>query len=145
MGLLRSDKTSHDRVAIISFQDRSARVLLGPTRSTHRVRRALTEVYPGGSTPLAAGLAEAARLIRVDAMRSRHTASVLLLLSDGRGNVPFRNGGNAAQDAARGAEELVRAGTYCVVVDTAPAEESHDAPRALAEALSGAYHWIGAS
>jgi magnesium chelatase subunit D len=143
VGLLRSDKTGHDRVAIVSFQDQGARVLLNPTRSSVRAAHALTEMSPGGSTPLAAGLAEAARLVRFDAMRSGQTARVLIVLSDGRGNVPLREGGDAARDTARAAEEIRRTATASFVIDTAPAEQSHEDMRQLAAELDGSYHWIG--
>jgi magnesium chelatase subunit D len=144
VGLLRSDRTGHDRVAIVSFQDRGARVLLNPTRSSVRAAHALTEVTAAGSTPLAAGLAEAARVVRFDAMRSGQTARVLIVLSDGRGNVPLQEGGNAARDSRRAAEEVARAATRCFVIDTAPAEQSHEDMKQLAADLGGSYHWVGA-
>jgi magnesium chelatase subunit D len=143
VGVLRSDKTGHDRVAIISFQGQTARVLLNPTRSSVRAAHALTEVSAGGSTPLAAGLAEAARLMRFDAMRSGQTARVLIVLSDGRGNVPLREGGTAARDVRRTAGEIRRESTQAFVIDTAPAEQSHEEMKQLAEQLAGSYHWIG--
>lgn len=145
VGVLRSDRTGHDRVAIISFQDRGARVLLNPTRSSVRAAHALTGVTAAGSTPLAAGLAEAVRLIRFDAMRSGQTARVLIILSDGRGNVPLREGGNAARDVERTAGEVARAATQSFVIDTAPAEQSHAEMQGLAGRLGGSYHWIGAT
>lgn len=145
VGLLRSDKTGHDRVAIVSFRGHEARVLLNPTRSSVRAARALTEVTAAGSTPLAAGLAEAARLIRFDGMRSGQTARVLIVLSDGRGNVPLREGGNAARDVIRSAEEARRAATRAFVIDTAPAEQPHEDMRRLAESLDADYHWIGSA
>lgn len=145
VGVLRSDKTGHDRVAIVSFQERSARVLLNPTRSSVRAARALTAVNAAGSTPLAAGLAEAARLIRFDAMRSGQTARVLIVLSDGRGNVPLREGGDAARDVERTAGEVARAATRSFVIDTAPAEQSHFEMETLARHLQGSYHWIGST
>ena len=143
VGLLRSDKTGHDRVAMVSFQGSEARVLLNPTRSSVRAAHAITEVSAAGSTPLAAGLAEAARLIRFDGMRSGQSARVLIVLSDGRGNVPLRRGGNAARDVARSAEEARRAATQVFVIDTAPAEQSHEEMGRLAKELDGSYHWIG--
>jgi magnesium chelatase subunit D len=145
VGLLRPDKTGHDRVAMVSFQGSEARVLLNPTRSSVRAAHALTEVTAAGSTPLAAGLAEAARLIRFDGMRSGQTARVLIVLSDGRGNVPLRRGGDAARDVARSAEEARRAATQAFVIDTAPAEQSHAEMRLLADELDGSYHWIGSA
>ena len=143
VGLLRSDATGHDRVAIISFQDRRARVLLNPTRSSVRAAHMLTEIRPSGATPLAAGLAVAARLMRADAMRAGHAARVLIILSDGRGNVPLREGGDARRDVGRAAREITRLATQSVVVDTAPAEEAHEDMQGLARTLSGNYHWLG--
>ena len=145
VGMLRSDKTGHDRGAIVSFQNRSARVLLNPTRSSIRAARTLGEVSPRGSTPLAAGLAKAGRVMRFEAMRSGQGARVLIVLSDGRGNVALSEGGNARRDTARAAEELRRIATHSVVVDTAPAEEGHEEMQALTDRLRGSYHWIGSA
>ncbi len=81
--------------------------------------------------------------MRFDAMRSGQAARVLIVLSDGRGNVPLREGGNAGRDVARAAAELRRTATHSVVIDTAPGEESHEQMQKLAAQLQGPYHWIG--
>src|SRR5947209_20634299 len=57
--LLRRSYVNRDRVALISFRERVAELLLAPTGSAARARRLPDELPVGGATPLAAGLMRA--------------------------------------------------------------------------------------
>jgi magnesium chelatase subunit D len=109
-----------DRVALISFRDRGAQLLLPPTRSLVRAKRSLAGLPGGGGTPLASGM-DAAREL-VDAIRRRGEVPLIVLLTDGQANVARNGKGGrpAAEADALQAARLLRAErTPTVLVDTA--------------------------
>ncbi|MDQ3258886.1 MAG: magnesium chelatase ATPase subunit I, partial [Acidobacteriota bacterium] len=67
--LLRRSYVNRDRIALISFRDRNAELLLSPSRAPARARGMLDALPVGGATPLAAGLCRvldvAARAARI--------------------------------------------------------------------------------
>ena len=73
------------QVALIAFRQDGADVLLPPTRSLTRARRALAALPGGGGTPLAAGLI-AAQALASNAQRSGQTP-LIAVLTDGKANV----------------------------------------------------------
>lgn len=114
-----------DQVALISFRGTGAELLLTPTRSLVQAKRQLSSLPGGGGTPLAAGLLAASEL-SVQA-RGRGLSPTLVVLTDGRANVPLGAVPDRAQarlDAQSVARALQRQGLPGVVVDTAnrPAE-----------------------
>ena len=126
------------QVAMIAFRQNGAEVLLPPTRSLTRARRALAALPGGGGTPLAAGLI-AAQQLAMQAQRSGQTP-VIALLTDGKANVR-RDGSAGRAEAMAEAEVAARAmraaGHASVVIDIAPRPTPEAA--ALAEALGGRY------
>jgi magnesium chelatase subunit D len=110
-----------DHVALLAFRDRSASLLLPPTRSLTRVRRSLAQLAGGGTTPLAAGI-DAALELALSA-RKRGSFPIVVLMTDARGNVA-RDGaqGLAAgtQDALASARALRVASITSLFLDTAP-------------------------
>lgn len=126
------------QVALIAFRKEGAELLLPPTRSLTRARRALAELPGGGGTPLAAGLI-AAQQLASNAQRSGQTP-VIALLTDGKANV--RRDGSAGRaeamaEAEVAAHALRSAGHASVVIDIAPRPTPEAA--ALADAMGGRY------
>jgi magnesium chelatase subunit D len=122
-----------DEVALIAFRGAGAELLLPPTRSLVRAKRALAGLPGGGGTPLAAGIEAAARLAR-QVQRSGATP-VVVLLTDGRANVARYGEGGRAQaqaDALAAARWLRAAGVNTLLVDTSPRPEPAAAALALA-------------
>lgn len=118
--LLAECYVRRDEVALIAFRGTAAGIVLEPTRSLVRAKRALAGLPGGGPTPLAHGIAAATRL--ADALRRRGRRSVAVFLTDGRGNIGLdgRPGRAAAADDAAAAARLFRAqGLRGVVIDTA--------------------------
>lgn len=76
--------TSRDKVAVVVFQEREARVVAPFTRDFRLVERGLASIEPLGLTPLAEGLCVAADY----ALRTRRPGACLLLLTDGIPTVP---------------------------------------------------------
>lgn len=136
--LLAECYVRRDQVAVLAFRGRGAELLLPPTRSLVRAKRALAGLPGGGGTPLAAGLA-AAGTLAAQVQRAGQTA-VLVLLTDGRANVTLAGEGGRAQAQAEAlaAARALRAGAAQVLlIDTSPRPEP--AAQALALAAGARY------
>jgi magnesium chelatase subunit D len=132
--LLADCYVRRDRVALIAFRGARAELLLPPTQSLVRAKRALAALPGGGGTPLAAGI-EAARLLAEQERRAGRTP-LLVVLTDGRANIA-RDGApgrpKAEGDALMAAKGLRLAGVGLLLVDTS-ARPSPFAQRLSAEA-----------
>ncbi len=118
--LLADCYVRRDRVALISFRDRGAQLLLPPTRSLVRAKRSLAGLPGGGGTPLASGV-DAAREL-VDSIRRRGEVPLIVLLTDGQANVARNGKGGrpgAEADALQAARLLRAERAPTVLVDTA--------------------------
>lgn len=130
-----------DEVALIAFRGTSADVLLPPTRSLVAAKRKLAALPGGGPTPLASGLQKGLELAL--AVRRRGSTPILVLLTDGSGNVAL----DGTPDRARAAEELTRLarlyksnGLKTVCIDIA--RRPRDSVAALARALGANLHLL---
>jgi len=86
--LLQQSYVRRDRVALVSFRGQTAQTLLAPTKSVARARRMLDALPVGGATPLSAGVRSSAEIAK-RAAREGTQSVVLLIFTDGRGNVPL--------------------------------------------------------
>lgn len=136
--LLAQCYVRRDQVALVSFRGAGAEVLLPPTRSLSRVRRELSALPGGGGTPLARGVQLAAQVAQE--CRRKGDAPLMVLLTDGRGNVGLDGTGGRAraeQDTLNVAHEIALQRLPCLVVDISP--QPHERARQLAVALHGEY------
>ena len=117
LALLREAYVRRDRVAMISFAGRSARVALRPTSSVDLAERQLSRLAVGGTTPLTHGLVAALDLILAERRRDQDVLPLLVLISDGRGNISLR-GDEPLREAQAAAAEIHRARIHTVVIDT---------------------------
>jgi magnesium chelatase subunit D len=127
-----------DHVALIAFRGTEAELLLPPTRSLVRTKRALTALPGGGGTPLAAGL-QAAMAVALTA-RAHGLSPAIAILTDGRANIgldgqPGRK--QAAEDAHKMARVLAGTGFPSLVIDMSARPER--ALEALARELAAPY------
>ncbi len=136
--LLADCYVRRDQVAVLSFRGRSAELLLPPTRSLVRAKRSLAGLPGGGGTPLASGIDAAAALGQAIARRGE--TPIVVLLTDGRGNVS-RDGSpgraRAAEDVEQAARQYRMAGLSTLLIDTSPQPQS--AAQELARTLGAAY------
>jgi magnesium chelatase subunit D len=129
MSLLRDAYQRRDKVAVITFRQQDAQLLLPPTSSVHIAGRRLARFDTGGKTPLAQGLLAARDVVVREKARDRARRSLVVVLTDGRATGGPDPLGRTRVAAAR----LVAEGAAAVVVDC---ETSH-VRLGLAEQLAG--------
>lgn len=131
--MLSDGYVRRERVALIAFRGPGAELLLPPTGSLARARRALAELPGGGATPLAAALDAAHRLAaRVRAAGERPR---IVVLTDGQANVDRAGGrdrARAATDALAAAGALARLRVPALLIDTSPARAGRERSGAAA-------------
>lgn len=116
--LLAQAYVKRTEVALVAFRGTEAQLLLPPTRSLTRARRALTELPGGGGTPLAAGLSMVCTL-GTGLLRRGYTP-LLVVLTDGRGNIALDGSTNraaATEDGLKAARAIAAARLSGVVID----------------------------
>jgi len=117
LSLLTEAYQQRDTVAVIAFGGVEARVLLPPTRSVTVAEEALRNLPTGGRTPLPHALQLATQLLT----RADYPADLqplLVLLSDGKANVPLAGGGDANQQTQQLAGQLRTQNIPTLVLDT---------------------------
>ena len=113
LSLLRDAYQRRDKVAVITFRQQGATVLLPPTSSVHIAARRLARFDTGGKTPLAQGLLTARDVVVREKARDRARRSLVVVLTDGRATGGPDPLGRTRVAAAR----LVAEGAAAVVVD----------------------------
>ena len=109
LSLLLDAYQRRDKVGLVTFRGTGAELALPPTSSVEAAARRLASLATGGRTPLAAGLARAARVLAAERLRDPRRRALLVVVTDGRAT----SGSDA--DLARATAML--AGTASVVVD----------------------------
>jgi magnesium chelatase subunit D len=119
LDLLQSAYEQRDEVGVIAFRGLQAELLLSPTASVELADRALRVLPTGGRTPLAHALVTAGEVFRRTRSARPEVPALLVLLSDGKANVPLPDtAGDPWQQALQAARELAAAGLPALVLDT---------------------------
>lgn len=136
--LLADCYVRRDRVSVLAFRGQAAELLLPPTRSLARAKRSLAGLPGGGGTPLATAI-DAAREL-ADQISRRGETPIVVLLTDGRGNIA-RDGApgraRAHDDALAAARQMRTAGPSCLLIDTSP--QPQPTAQLLAQAMGATY------
>lgn len=120
LSLLLDAYQKRDQVGMIAFRGRSAELLLPPTNSVELAQARLDALPTGGRTPLGHGVQLGLATIERYVRQRRDALPLLVLVSDGRANVPLAGGDPFDELRGLGAE-LQRRRIHTVVID---AEES---------------------
>jgi magnesium chelatase subunit D len=129
LSLLRDAYQRRDKVAVITFRQQDAQLVLPPTSSVHIASRRLARFDTGGKTPLAQGLLVARDVVVREKARDRARRSLVVVLTDGRAT----GGPDPLGRARTAAGLLVAEGAAAVVVDC----ETSYVRLGLAEQLAG--------
>ena len=136
--LLADCYVRRDSVAVLAFRGQTAELILPPTRSLARAKRSLAGLPGGGGTPLAHAIDAA--ILLADQLRKKGETPIVVLLTDGKGNIA-RDGrpgrAQATTDALAAATEMRLRGFSTLLVDTSP--QAQDAAKNLAQAMGAQY------
>jgi len=140
LAFLRDAYRRRDRVGMVTFRGARAELVLPPTSSVELAERRLRELPTGGRTPLAHGLALAAETLCQNTRSDSSVIPLLIVLSDGRANVPLSGAaGNALADTRAVAATIARRGWASVVVDTEAGRTRLGLAHELSDALGARY------
>ena len=89
LALLTDAYQQRDRVCVIAFRGPKAEVLLQPTKSVEQAGKQLQRLPTGGRTPLAHALSLTKETIHRIYQQDPEQAILLIVLSDGKANVPL--------------------------------------------------------
>ena len=136
--LLADCYVRRDSVAVLAFRGQTAELILPPTRSLARAKRSLAGLPGGGGTPLAHAID--ASMLLADQLRKKGETPIVVMLTDGKGNIA-RDGrpgrAQAATDALAAATEMRLRGFSTLLVDTSP--QAQEAAKNLAKAMGAQY------
>jgi magnesium chelatase subunit D len=99
------------------FQKDRATLVLPPTNSIQLAQRALIDIPVGGKTPLSAGLLMAHEVIQREMRIHPDVTPLLMLLTDGAGNVAISSELSPQEEAHQLADQIAAEGIRCVVVN----------------------------
>jgi magnesium chelatase subunit D len=151
--LLQQAYVHRDKVALVSFRGREAEVLLPPSQSVELAKRSLDVLPTGGGTPLASALMTSLNLSQ-QARRVGINKTMLVLITDGRGNVLLKEDdatatlskdarkNQAAEEVAKLANAVAIEGISAVVLDTQTNFLSKGEAAQLARNLGARYIYL---
>jgi magnesium chelatase subunit D len=113
LSLLRDAYERRDEVGVIAFRGTRAELLLTPTRNVDIAERQLRDLPTGGRTPLAHALQ-----VACDVLARSRLEPLLIVLSDGKANVPIDGAGDAWQQVVHYADSVARKKIPALVLDT---------------------------
>ncbi|MGE5422423.1 MAG: vWA domain-containing protein [Ignavibacteriales bacterium] len=93
--------TGREKVAVVTFQEQKAHVVVPFTRNQKDLSHGLSNIVPGGMTPLASGIVTSVELIK----SSRVHNPTLILITDGIPNYPLWSF-DAEKDAMEAAQQI---------------------------------------
>lgn len=131
LSLLLDAYRRRDKVGLVTFRGDRADLALPPTRSVDIAATRLETLPAGGRTPLAEGLLEAARVLRVERVRDPRRRPLLVVVTDGRAT----SGPDAVRRALSAAAHLAETGVTSLVVDSETGSFRLGLARHLADAL----------
>ena len=127
-----------DQVAVMSFRGSAAELILAPTRSLVKAKRALSGLPGGGGTPLSRAIDESFEV--ANASMRKGLTPALVFLTDGRANIA-KDGSPGRPKAMEDAQQSARAASCysfkSLWIDTSP--QARDEGKAMAALLGSMY------
>jgi magnesium chelatase subunit D len=138
LALLEDSYQKREKVGFVAFRGDKAEVLLPPTSSVELAARYLRELPTGGKTPLPDGLYQGLQTLKNEKRKTRNIIPILVLVSDGKGNVPIRS--SVREEVISLAGEIKEQGINLVIIDSNHGLLNLGYNREIAEVGGGEYH-----
>lgn len=139
LSMLRDSYVKRDRIGLMAFRRDSAELILPPTRSVEYSYRKLEELPTGGKTPLGEALVAVSEFMTSYSRSHQGESCYVVLITDGRANVPVREGADANEEARRLASDIAIPQVRWIVVDASSGYVRFDNAERLAMELGGTY------
>jgi magnesium chelatase subunit D len=139
LSMLRDSYVKRDKIGMMVFRRSSAELVIPPTKSVEYSYRMLEELPTGGKTPLAEALERAASFMGTYARSHSGEKCHIVVLTDGRANVPISKGADANEEVLKLAESISVPNVKWIVIDASSGYIRFDNARKLAEKLEGTY------
>jgi magnesium chelatase subunit D len=123
---------------MVAFRGRGAELLLPPTNSVDLAQACLAELPTGGRTPLGHGLQLGVATLDRQRGLGREVLPLLVVVSDGRANVPLF-GGDPLDELWTIGAEIQRRRLHTILVDAAVVKARFGFAAEAARALGAAY------
>jgi magnesium chelatase subunit D len=117
LSLLQDAYVRRDKVAVITFRNAAAEIVVPPTGGAALARKRLAHVTVGGTTPLSQGLLQSYHLIKHEMLRDSTLRPMLILISDGHANVSL-GGDDPVKESREIASRIKAEGIETLVVDS---------------------------
>lgn len=138
LSLLQDAYEKRDKVGIVIFRGREAKLILAPTRSVDLARKCLFKLPVGGKTPLAEGLSLAYQVLHMEREKEKQVLQYLILLTDGKANFA-KEELNPREAAKKIAEKIRGEQVQSMVLDTENSYVSFGYAKELAGQMGSRY------
>lgn len=139
LSMLRDSYVKRDRVAMMAFRRDSSELILPPTKSVEYTYKKLEELPTGGKTPLGEALLKVNSYMSVYSRTHQGELCYIVLVTDGRANVPIEPGADANGEVIEVAKEMKIPGVKWIVIDAGTGFARFDHAMKLARELEGTY------
>lgn len=137
LSMLMDAYQKRDEIGMVVFRIDRAEEVLEPTKSVLKASKALQDIPTGGRTPLTHGLLKGYEVLK--GRITRDSRPVMVILSDGRCNVPYAPGMAPVDEMLATARSLSSTGIRFVAIDTEAGRLRMGLILELCRALDGTY------
>ncbi len=139
LSMLRDSYVKRDRIGMMAFRRDSAELILPPTKSVEYSYRKLEELPTGGKTPLGEALVTVNEFMTSYSRSHPGESCYIVLITDGRANVPLKQGADANEEVRKLASEMAIPQVKWIVIDASAGYIRFDNAEKLAMELEGTY------
>ena len=139
LSMLRDSYVKRDRIGMMAFRRDFAELVLPPTRSVEYSYRKLEEMPTGGKTPLSEALVTVNEYMTSYSRSHVGEMCYIVVITDGRANVPLQEGANANEEVLKLAEDMAIPQVKWIIIDASAGFMRFDNAERLAMALEGTY------